>query len=352
MDRLDPGICLTIATVPDVTAIAVSILASLRPTFFILADATIRQQKCPNRSQDDIKATLFLMLIRDLLASREPSISFEFFPPKTDEAAAQLQATIGELRALYPTFVSVTWGAGGSTRDKTIDIVSHIKRDTGIEAMAHLTCVGSSRADLTAILKHLTDAGVSNILALRGDPPKGETNFQPVADGLRHGSELVEFIRGSHGSRVSLGAAAYPECHVECPDPAADLQNLKRKVDAGADFLITQLFYDNGYYWDFVERARAAGITVPIIPGIMPISNINQVGRFGAKLPPALETELGHLRNDPQAVQHLGVAHATSQCVELLHRGAPGIHFYTLNRSTITRAIYSALRIQGLVPSH
>lgn len=289
------------------------------------------------------------MLIRDLLASREPSISFEFFPPKTDEAAVQLQATIGELRALHPTFVSVTWGAGGSTRDKTIDIVSRIKQDTGIEAMAHLTCVGSSREDLAGILDRLTSAGITNVLALRGDPPKGETTFQPVEGGLRHGSELVEFIRARHGSNICLGGAAYPECHAESADPETDLQNLKKKVDAGADFLITQLFYDNQHYWKFVERARAVGIQVPIIPGIMPISNLSQAHRFGASLPPALEFELQRLQNDPQATTHLGVAHATSQCVELLHGGAPGIHFYTLNRSTVTRAIYSAIRIQGLV---
>ena len=289
------------------------------------------------------------MLIRDLLASREPSISFEFFPPKTDEAAIQLQATISELRALHPTFVSVTWGAGGSTRDKTIDIVSRIKQDTGIEAMAHLTCVGSSREDLAGILDRLTSAGITNVLALRGDPPKGETTFQPVEGGLRHGSELVEFIRARHGSNACLGGAAYPECHAESADPETDLQNLKTKVDAGADFLITQLFYDNQHYWKFVERARAVGIQVPIIPGIMPISNLSQAHRFGASLPPALEFGLQRLQNDPQATTHLGVAHATSQCVELLHGGAPGIHFYTLNRSTVTRAIYSAIRIQGLV---
>jgi methylenetetrahydrofolate reductase (NADPH) len=295
------------------------------------------------------------MLIRDLLASRQPSISFEFFPPKTDEAAAQLQSTISDLRELHPTFVSVTWGAGGSTRDKTIEIVSRIKRDTGIEAMAHLTCVGSSREDLAAILDRLTEAGVSNVLALRGDPPKGSTDFKAAPNGFRYGSELVEFIRSSKGTQVSLGAAAYPERHVECADAALDLENLKRKVDAGVDFLITQLFFDNNLYWDFVERARAAGITVPIVPGIMPIASLAQVERsktaFGASVPAALSVELMNLHNDPQAVMHLGVAHATSQCVDLLSRGAPGIHFYTMNRSTATRAIYSALRIQGFAPN-
>jgi len=291
------------------------------------------------------------MLIRDLLASREPSISFEFFPPKTDEAATQLQGTISALRELEPAFVSVTWGAGGSTRDKTIEIVTNIKRETGIEAMAHLTCVGSSREDLEGILDRLTVAGVNNVLALRGDPPKGETNFSAAPGGLRYGSELVQFIREKKGSGVCVGGAAYPEGHVECADSAIDLDNLKRKVDAGVDFLITQLFFDNRHYWDFVARARSAGINVPIIPGIMPLTSLNQAQRFGASLPTALSAELKHLHNDPQATMHLGVAHATWQCLDLLSNGAPGIHFYTLNRSTATRAIYSAIRIHGLAPS-
>ena len=291
------------------------------------------------------------MLIRDLLASREPSISFEFFPPKTDEAASQLQSTIAALRELQPTFVSVTWGAGGSTRDKTIEIVSNIKRETGIEAMAHLTCVGSSRDDLAGILDRLTASGVSNVLALRGDPPKGESNFTAAPGGLRYGCELVEFIRAKEGAGICVGGAAYPEGHVECSDLNLDLDNLKRKVDAGADFLITQLFFDNQRYWNFVKRARAAGITVPIIPGIMPLTSLGQAQRFGASLPEALSAELTHLHNDPQATMHLGVAHATWQCLDLLSNGAPGIHFYTMNRSTATRAIYSAIRIHGLAPS-
>ena len=291
------------------------------------------------------------MLIRDLLASREPSISFEFFPPKTDEAASQLQSTIAALRELQPTFVSVTWGAGGSTRDKTIEIVSNIKRETGIEAMAHLTCVGSSRDDLAGILDRLTASGVSNVLALRGDPPKGESNFIAAPGGLRYGCELVEFIRAKEGAGICVGGAAYPEGHVECSDLTLDLDNLKRKVDAGADFLITQLFFDNQRYWNFVKRARAAGITVPIIPGIMPLTSLGQAQRFGASLPEALSAELTHLHNDPQATMHLGVAHATWQCLDLLSNGAPGIHFYTMNRSTATRAIYSAIRIHGLAPS-
>jgi len=293
------------------------------------------------------------MLIRDYLAAGRPSISFEFFPPKTDEAAAQLERTIAELAPLRPAFVSVTWGAGGSTRDKTIDIVSHVQRQTGIEAMAHLTCVGSTRDELADVLDRLTGAGVRNVLALRGDPPRGQTTFTAVEGGFRYASELISFIREHSGSKLCLGGAAYPEKHVECGNPAVDLNNLKRKVDAGADFLITQLFFDNRQYWDFVERARAAGIGVPIIPGIMPISSAAQVERFtiacGATLPFKLAAELDRRRNDAAAVTRLGIAHATSQCIDLLTGGAPGIHFYTLNRSHATQDIFQALRAIKLV---
>jgi len=217
------------------------------------------------------------MLIRDLLATGAPSISFEFFPPKSDEAAAQLEQTIADLAPLRPNFVSVTWGAGGSTREKTIEIVSRIRDGAGIEAMAHLTCVGGTREELAAILHRLRGAGIDNILALRGDPPKGETTFAAVEGGFRYANELTAFIREHYGDAVSLGGAAYPEKHIECGNPAVDLNNLKRKVDAGLDFLITNLFFDNRHYWEFVERARAAGIKVPIIPGIMPITSAAQI---------------------------------------------------------------------------
>jgi methylenetetrahydrofolate reductase (NADPH) len=268
------------------------------------------------------------MLIRDLLASRAPSISFEFFPPKSDEAAAQLERTIADLRTLGPDFVSVTWGAGGSTREKTI---------------------GSTREELGAILRRLEDAGIRNVLALRGDPPKGQTSFTAVEGGFRYASELTSYIRDNHGASLCLGGAAYPEKHVECGNPAVDINNLKRKVDAGLDFLITQLFFDNRHYWEFVERAQAAGIKVPIIPGIMPITNAAQVERFaGTTLPFKLAAELDRRRADPHAVMQLGIAHATSQCIDLLVGGAPGIHFYTLNRSHATRDIFTALRSIGL----
>jgi methylenetetrahydrofolate reductase (NADPH) len=292
------------------------------------------------------------MLIRDLLASGAPSISFEFFPPKSDEAAAQLERTIAELGPLKPGFVSVTWGAGGSTREKTIEIVSHIRATAGIEAMAHLTCVGSAREDLAAILHRLRGSGVSNVLALRGDPPKGQSGFSAVEGGFRYASELTAFIRETLGSEICLGGAAYPEKHIECGNPAVDLNNLKRKVDAGLDFLITNLFFDNRHYWEFVERARAAGIKIPIIPGIMPITSAAQIERMnmmcGATTPFKLAAELDRRRDDPQGVMRLGVAHATSQCIDLLMGGAPGIHFYTLNRSHATRDIFTALKSIGL----
>lgn len=288
------------------------------------------------------------MLIRDRLATGQPSISFEFFPPKSDEAAAQLERTIAELSALHPAFVSVTYGAGGSTREKTLEIVSRIRQQTGIEAMAHLTCVGAARDEIGAVVDRLAAAGVTNVLALRGDPPKGETSFTAVAGGFAYANELVQYIRERHGVSLSVGGAAYPEKHVECATLALDLENLKRKVDAGVDFLITQLFYDNQRYWEFCEQARASGIRVPIIPGIMPITNAAQGARFGATLPSQLAVELDNRRADPQAVMQLGVAHATSQCIDLLRGGAPGIHFYTLNRSTAAKDVFSELRIAGL----
>jgi methylenetetrahydrofolate reductase (NADPH) len=291
------------------------------------------------------------MLIRDLLASG-PSISFEFFPPKSDEAAAQLERTIAELGALQPAFVSVTYGAGGSTREKTIDVVTRIRGVAGIEAMAHLTCAGSTQDELSAVMERLTQAGIRNVLALRGDPPKGQSAFTAVEGGFRYASELVAFIRRAHGGHLCLGGAAYPEKHIECGNPAVDLNNLKRKVDAGVDFLITQLFFDNRRYWEFVERAHAAGITVPIIPGLMPITSAAQIERLtvtcGATLPFKLAAELDRRRDDPSAVMKLGVAHATSQAIDLLTGGAPGIHFYTLNRSTASKDIFTALKSIGL----
>jgi methylenetetrahydrofolate reductase (NADPH) len=291
------------------------------------------------------------MHIGDLFGQDRPIFSFEFFPPRTEEAAAQLQRTIADLRPLQPSFVSVTYGAGGTTRERTIDIVSRIRRDTGIEAMAHLTCAGSTREELSSVLQRLADAGVENVLALRGDPPKGQSAFQAVEGGFSYASELVNFIRQHHGNRFSVGAAAYPEKHIECGNPAVDLINLKRKTAEGVDFLVTQLFFDNRRYFEFVERARRNGITQPIVPGIMPITNASSIERMtvscGASLPFDLAEELDRKRADPAAVLQLGIDHAIEQCVGLLQGGAPGIHFYTLNRSHATVEIFQALKERG-----
>ncbi len=289
------------------------------------------------------------MKIRTCLNPSKPCFSFEFFPPKTSEGEKQLWDTLEDLRALDPGFVSVTYGAGGSTRDRTLELVSQIKARTGIEAMAHLTCVGHTREELEQILARLAAAKIDNVLALRGDPPKGATSFQAAAGGFSYANELVELIRKKdHG--FSVGVAGYPEGHLEATKEA-DLQNLKRKVDEGADFVITQLFFDNAFYFDFVERARRAGINVPIVPGIMPITNYEQVTRFvrmcGATVPMRLQLALEKVKDDHDAVMQLGVAHATLQCSELLSRGVPGIHFYTLNRSPASRMIVTALRARG-----
>jgi methylenetetrahydrofolate reductase (NADPH) len=288
-------------------------------------------------------------LLRFARERGEPLFSFEFFPPKTDDGVKALFETVEALRPLAPAFVSVTYGAGGSTRARTVELVTRLKRETGIEAMAHVTCVGASRDEIAATLDQFAEAGVENVLALRGDPPKGETAFRPHADGFNHASELVAFIR-SQPARwgFCIGAAAYPEGHPETRDLAADLKNLVTKVRAGADFLVTQLFFQNAAYLGFVERARAAGLGVPILPGIMPFTNVEQVERFtatcGATIPARLHAAMEVRRADPDAARDLGVAYASLQCQELLREGVPGLHFYTLNRSTSTRAIVAALR--------
>jgi len=285
------------------------------------------------------------MKIAEILKAQRPVFSFEFFPPKSDEAMAGLLKTVSTLRPLGPAFVSVTYGAGGSTRARTIEVTKAIKRDLGIEAMAHLTCVGATVGELRATLDDFHEAGIENVLALRGDPPQGQSSFTAVEGGLSHADELVRLAR--ERGVFCVGGACYPEKHLEAPDEATDLRNLRRKVEAGAEFLTSQLFFDNEQYFSFVERARRAGIDVPIIPGIMPITNVAQIERFtrmcGASIPPQLMAELDARRDDPEAVLDLGVAYATLQCVDLLARGAPAIHFYTLNKSPATRAVVSAL---------
>jgi methylenetetrahydrofolate reductase (NADPH) len=286
------------------------------------------------------------MRIDEILEERRPVFSFEFFPPKTDEGQENLWQAAQVLKHEEPAFVSVTYGAGGSTRDRTIAIVKRIKQELGMEAMAHFTCVGATAQELRGVLDEMRDAGIENVLALRGDPPRGETEWTATPGGLSYSTELISMIASEYD--FTIGAACFPEVHPAAVDAESDIRFLKEKVEAGARFLITQLFFDNELYFDFVARAQAAGIDVPIIPGVMPITNFGQIKRFtemcGATIPPHLECELAARQDDPDAVRDLGVAFATLQCSELLARGAPGIHFYVLNRAPVARSVLAALR--------
>jgi len=292
------------------------------------------------------------MKISDLYASGKRVFSFEFFPPKTESGAAALARAIRDLKELRPDFVSVTYGAGGSTRDRTVDLVTRIQREEGICAMAHLTAVATTRGQMATLIDRLLEAGIENMIPLRGDPPADAQDFIQPPGGFLYASELVAFIRERHGDRLCLAGAGYPEGHPQCRDLDQDMANLVTKVRAGVDFIITQLFFDNRHYFDFVARARKAGITIPIVPGIMPITDTAQIDRItrmcGATLPPLLRAELDRRKDDPAASMQLGLAQATAQCIGLLAGGAPGIHFYTLNQSPATRMILTALRIANL----
>jgi methylenetetrahydrofolate reductase (NADPH) len=278
----------------------------------------------------------------------EPVFSFEFFPPKTPEGEKNLYRALTELKPLEPAYVSVTYGAGGSTRDKTLEIVQRIKEEFDLEAMAHFTCVDQTVEEIEATLARMRAVGIDNVLALRGDPPQGQTEWTKTEGGLEYSHELVRLIRSDY--HFTVGAACFPETHIHAASPEDDLRYLKEKVDAGVDFLITQMFFDNALYFDFVERARAIGIEVPIIPGIWPITNVAQIQKVtamcGATISTEMRAELEARRDEPEAALDFGVAYATLQCAELLHHGAPGIHFYTLNRSPATRAILGALKLQ------
>ena len=280
--------------------------------------------------------------------SNEPQFSFEFFPPKSEEGDRNLLEAVAQLGPLEPAFISVTYGAGGSTREKTIEIVSRIRDEFGIEAMPHFTCVDSTLDELRSTLDQMAELGIENVLALRGDPPQGASEWTQTEGGLEFSRELVELISAEYP--FAIGAAAFPETHIHAASAEVDLGHLKAKVDAGVDFLVTQLFFDNEAYFDFVLRAREIGIMVPIIPGIMPISNVAQLARMttlcGATIPPELLAALEARDDDGGAVEALGIAYATLQCAELLAGGAPGIHFYTLNRSPATQAILGALKLQ------
>jgi methylenetetrahydrofolate reductase (NADPH) len=280
-----------------------------------------------------------------------PHISFEVFPPKNDAAMETLRRVLPELVELGPSYMTVTYGAMGSTRERTLEIAALIKREHGMESACHLTCVGSSRADLDRLLDDIRGAGVENIVALRGDPPKGETAFVPPPDGYCHGYQLVEHIRRRHGNGATgfgVAVAGYPEKHVEAPDLDTDLAHLKTKVDAGADLVITQLFYDNEDFFAFVAAARRLGIRSPIVPGLLPVLSVKQIRRItslcGARIPSALHADLEAAGDDDRRAEEVGIRQCVAQASELLRRGVPGIHFYVLNKSSHMRRIMEQLR--------
>jgi methylenetetrahydrofolate reductase (NADPH) len=288
------------------------------------------------------------MRIDQLLGLGRPTISFEFFPPKSDAGFAQLYQTVGELHAIKPSYVSVTYGAGGSTRQKTVGLVERIQNDLNIRSMAHLTCVGHTADEIAKILDDLWNSGIKNVLALRGDPPAGQSQFVATEGGFAYGSELVEFVRRRHD--FCIGVAGYPEGHPQCLNRTRDLEHLKRKIDNGGNFIVTQLFFDNDEFYRFRDNSRAMGIKAPIIPGIMPVTNVAQIKRFismcGAKIPHPLLLKLEGVESDPDATYSTGVQYAIEQCADLLKNEADGLHFYTLNKSKATVQICKALNVK------
>lgn len=288
------------------------------------------------------------MTISSLIDRGSPVFSFEYFPPKTERGEQRLFETIRSMKDLQPGFVSITCGAGGSTRHRTIEWAQKIKGEIEIEVVAHMTCLGLSRGQLSEELAMMKANRIENVLALRGDPPQDDPNFTVPDNSCSYAIDLIRIVDEEYPSACVLGAC-YPEGHVDASSHDADLQRLKDKCDAGLDVLVTQLFFDNSFYFDFVERARAIGIDQPIVPGIMPVTNLKQVERFtqmcGATIPAELLAKLEECGEDKEAVQGVGVEHATLQCRELIEKGAPGIHFYTLNKSPATRMIVDELSV-------
>jgi methylenetetrahydrofolate reductase (NADPH) len=297
------------------------------------------------------------MKLKEIYNSNKPVISFEIFPPKAQnsvELNQKINGLFDELKILSefnPAFISVTYGAGGSTRETTLDIVTRIKKNLKIQPMPHFTCVGSSREDIFEYLKKIESAGIKNILALRGDPPKGETCFVKPKDGFGYANELVEFIKSS--TALGIAVAAYPECHQECCSLEKDIENLKRKVGCGADVAITQVFYDNKCYFKFMEKAKKQGINIPIIPGILPITSYSQIERIstlsGCKIPDELSQKLTKYKDDKEAIKQIGVEFAINQCNELLESGVSGIHFYPLNKASSVKSVLENIKMQEKV---
>ncbi len=277
-------------------------------------------------------------------------LSFELFPPKTPKGEAQLFLHVAELMAFKPSYITCTYGAGGSTRDKTLEIVSKVHQEHQVPVASHLTCVGASADQLRDYLGEAWDRGIKNIVALRGDPPQGETTFRPTEGGLQYASELVTLIREEF-PKFGIAVAGYPETHVEAPSPQTDLENLKRKVDAGADIVITQLFYNNADFFEFQSRAQAIGINASIIPGILPVTNLVQIKRIaslcGAQLPENFVSDLDRHADDTNGQFEVGVAYATRQVQELIDAGVAGIHFYVLNKSLATARILGGVSLPG-----
>ena len=291
------------------------------------------------------------MHIRDLLRQQQPCFSFEFFPPRTREGAEQLYKTMVDLVLLRPSYVSVTYGAGGSTRELTHGLIIRIREHTGLTVVSHMTCVGSTKADIGEILREYQEHGIDDIMALRGDPPKGETSFRQPEGGFAHAADLVAFVRGSFPA-MGIGVAGFPEGHAETPNRLMEMEHLKAKVDAGADYICTQLFFDNRDFYDFCERCEIAGITVPIIAGIMPVASLKGMQRMaelalGARFPARLIKSLVRARDD-EYVERVGIHWATEQVRDLIDHGVKGVHFYTLNRSKATLTIYETLGLKHM----
>lgn len=291
------------------------------------------------------------MHIRDLLRQQQPCFSFEFFPPRTREGAEQLYKTMLDLVLLRPSYVSVTYGAGGSTRELTHGLIIRIREHTGLTVVSHMTCVGATKADIGEILREYREHGIDDIMALRGDPPKGETSFRQPEGGFAHAADLVAFVRGSFPT-MGIGVAGFPEGHPETPNRLIEMDRLKAKVDAGADYICTQLFFDNRDFYDFCERCEIAGISVPIIAGIMPVASLKGMQRMaelalGARFPARLIKSLARAKDD-EYVERVGIHWATEQVRDLIDHGVKGVHFYTLNRSKATLTIYETLGLKNV----
>ena len=286
------------------------------------------------------------MKITDIIKSQNKTFSFEFFPPKDEISAVDFGINLGQLMKLAPSFITVTYGAGGSTQERTFGLVDYIQNKIGLPTMAHYTCVNATRDKVKQDLELLYERGIRNLMLLRGDPPKGQGKFVPIKNGFNYASELIGFAKELN--LFAIGGAAYPEKHLEAKSLSLDIKNLKTKVDAGADFLITQLFFDNPSYFEFVAQTKKLGIDKPIIPGIIPITNFKQIKRFaemsGAKIPFELNEKVKEHQDDPKKVYQIGMDFAIDQCRDLLEKGAPGLHFYTLNKSRATVEIFETLK--------